>query len=94
MYANWKLQHFGILELQSFSFLQKLSSIVQSRFLSVNQGQSLIPLHLNSSFVIDAIFLDSAHVQLRTQHQSAWVAHMFKRKMQIPDPLNKFPTVH
>ena len=39
-YANWKLQHFVILELQSFSFLQKLSSIVQSRFLSVNQEQS------------------------------------------------------
>ena len=36
-WTNW---HFVILELQSFSFLQKLSSIVQSRFLAVNQGQS------------------------------------------------------
>ena len=33
IYTNWKLQHFVILELQSFSFLQKLSSIVQTVFL-------------------------------------------------------------
>ena len=53
------IQHFVILELQSFSFLQKLSSIVQSRFLVANQGKFLRTL--NSSIVIDAI-LDSAHV--------------------------------
>jgi hypothetical protein len=62
------------LELRSFYFLQKLSSIVQSRFLLANQGgkdkvNSVFAPEL--SIVIGAI-LDSAHV--------------FKRKIQIPDP--------
>jgi hypothetical protein len=56
-------RNFGI-ELQSFSFLQKLSSIVQSRFLVANQGNFLRTLI--SSIVIDAI-LDSAHVFKKIQ---------------------------
>ena len=69
--TNWKLQHFVILELQSFSFLQK-TLFNRSKPFSCSQPRTkLISSHLNSSIVIDAI-LDSAH--------------MFKRKIQIPDP--------
>jgi hypothetical protein len=66
----------------------------RSKPFSFSQSRTkLIPLHFNSSIVIDAI-LDSTHVQPRTQHQShqiAWVVPgwhtCLKQKCKFPTPL-------
>ena len=66
----------------------------RSKPFSFSQSRTkLIPLHFNSSIVIDAI-LDSTHVQPRTQHQShqsAWVVPgwhtCLKEKCKFPTPL-------